>query len=158
MSQPPETSSTFAFPTSPQELFEQYGWYLLAGFIFYYFLWDQVRDKILAAFPTSNNNDPSRIPTSSDMRLHEIRAKQQQQFIKTTQSASKKETKPKLTKKQENMKKTSAYRYMTTGKFDKDDKGGSGGMADASSMPSYRPRTPFQKYGRKPGGGGGGGG
>ncbi len=97
------------------------------------------------------------------MRLHEIRAKQQQRLDKITQinqekkqnDKDDKKSNPKLTKEQQQMKNSAAYRYATTGKWGKDDDKGSGGMADAQTLPRYRPPSASQRHGRRPGGGGG---
>ena len=96
------------------------------------------------------------------MRLHEIRAKQQMRLDKITKinaernkyDSDKKKKPPKLSKEQQRMKDSAAYRYATTGKWSKDDKGGSGGMTDNQSLPRYRPPSAFQRHGRRPGGGG----
>ena len=34
--------------------FEQYGWYLLVGFLIYFFLGDKIKEKVLEQFPTSD--------------------------------------------------------------------------------------------------------
>ena len=108
-------------------------------------------------------NDNTQIPPANDMRLHEIRAKQQQRLDRITEINAEKKSfekeqekkPPKLTAKQQKMKDSVAYRYATTGKFGKDDKGGLGGLADSADLPRYRPPSAFQRYGRRPGGGGG---
>merc|ERR1719273_1610423 len=116
-------------------LLEQYGWYILVGFLIYFFLGDKIKERILEQFPTSNNQDPSRIPTKDDLRLHEIRAKQQQRLDRITtinverkQHEPEKKKAPKLTAKQKKVKDSAAYRFATTGKWGNDDDKGSGGL------------------------------
>merc|ERR1719295_306091 len=142
-------------------LLEQYGWYLLIGFLIYFFWGQKIKDKILEQFPTSDNRDPSKIPTKHDDRLHKIRAEQQQRLDKITtinmerkKHEPKEKSPPKLSAKQKKVKESAAYRYATTGKWGTDDDKGSGGMADAQTLPRYRPPSAFQRYGRRPGGGG----
>eukprot|EP01083_Nonionella_stella_P217108 779631_1 len=155
------SSLNFKIPTSPTVFMEMYGWYLLAAFLFYYFLWDSIKDKVLSTFPKSSNNI-SQIPPQNDMRLHEIRAKQQQRLDKIAKiNQEKKDNKnekseTKLSKEQQQIKNSSAYRFATTGQWGKDDDKGSGGLADAQSLPRYRAPSAFQRHGRRPGGGGGG--
>eukprot|EP00483_Globobulimina_turgida_P005397 UN05407 len=163
-----ETKGLFSFismpwPTSPTAFLEMYGWYLLAAFLFYYFLWDSIKQKILSSYPTSNNN-VTQIPPKNDLCLHEMRAKQQQRLDKITKIHQEKgenkdeKSSVKLSKKHQQMKNSAAYRYATTGKWGKGDEGGSGGMADAQVLPRYRPPSAFQRHGRRPGAAGGGGG
>ena len=120
---------------------------------------------------TRNNNGRSNsnidIPPQNDIRLAEIRAKQQERLNKITQiniekkkyendnndDEEKKDIK--LNAKQQKMKESVAYRYATTGKWSKkDDDSGGGGKYD-SDVPRYRAPSAFQRYGRRPGGGGG---
>ena len=46
----------FEIPASPQLFLEMYGWYLLFGFVFYYFCWDGIKNKILAQFPNNSSD------------------------------------------------------------------------------------------------------
>ncbi len=47
--------SSFKIPSSPSAFIEIYGWYLLAAFLFWYFLWPSIKDKVLSGFPQSSS-------------------------------------------------------------------------------------------------------
>eukprot|EP01084_Bolivina_argentea_P209581 356965_1 len=100
--------------TAPLYFIQTFGWYLLFGFLLYYFFWDRrhaIKDKVLTKleFPTANDG-MSRIGSSSEMSLHEIRAKQQQQFMNAEKKTNPdtKDPKPTLSNKEDNMSKESA--------------------------------------------------
>ena len=107
-----------------------------------------------------------KIPPQNDIRLAEIRAKQQERLNKITQinmekrkylnkDDEEKKKEIKLSAKQQKIKDGVAYRFATTGEWSKkgdDDKGGGGYDADTTR---YRAPSAFQRYGRRPGGGGG---
>mmetsp|Transcript_40313 Transcript_40313/g.35566 ORF Transcript_40313/g.35566 Transcript_40313/m.35566 type:complete len:123 (-) Transcript_40313:236-604(-) len=75
----------------PQQFFATYGWYLLVIFLIYYFYGRTIKEKIMDSnitnFTSNNNRSNSNIdiPPQNDIRLAEIRAKQQERLNKITQ-------------------------------------------------------------------------
>ena len=156
---------------NPSQFFEQYGWFLFIAFVIYYFYGRTIKEKLMnnnfTNFTNNNNRNNSNlnIPPQNDLRLAEMRAKQQQRLNKITQihlekrkhekkdDDEKKEIK--LSAKQQKIKDGVAYRFATTGSWSKkDDDDSSGGKYDGD-VTRYRPPSAFQRYGRRPGGGGG---
>jgi len=135
-----------------QNFLGQYGWFLIIFLIIYKLFFTSTKLWIQDHLQTNDNKNLD-IPPNNDYRLQEIRQQQQHRFNRLTEVAIEQNLIPNNTeqkKKDEKFKKTSAYRYASTGQWSS----GKPRPGSSNDGGSYKP-SPQSRYGGRFKGGGG---